>query len=70
MQMLKQNAYIEQLSRNEITITSVQNSDHMEYLRNKQTDWNAHGFEGNKLNKYGGKPLWKYGKVRVIENEC
>jgi len=33
--MLKQNAYIEQLSRNEITITSVQNSDHMEYLRNK-----------------------------------
>lgn len=43
MQMLKPNAYIQQLSLNEITITSLQNSGHMEYLPNKQTDWNVHG---------------------------
>ena len=49
--MLKPNAYIEQLSRNKITVTFLQNSGHMEYLRNKQTDLNAHSFEGNELNK-------------------
>jgi len=35
MQMLKPNTYIQQLSRNEITVTSLQNSSHMEYLRYK-----------------------------------
>lgn len=68
--MLKPNAYIGQPSLNEITVTSLQNSDHIEYLRNKQTDLNAHGFEGNELNTNGGHTLWKYGKFRVIWNEC
>ena len=42
----------------------------MEYLRNKQTDFNAHGIEGKELNKYGGQIFWKYGKFRVIWKEC
>lgn len=61
MQMLKPNAYIQQLSRNEITVTSLQNSSNVEYLRYKQTNFNAHGVEGNEMNKDGRQTIWKCG---------